>query len=256
MDIKRARPLVSVIMPAYNSERFIAEAINSVISQTVTDWELIVIDDGSTDKTRAIVSAIAESDERIRLVANEKNMGVAKSRNVGLDLFKGQFLALLDSDDYWECDMLEKTIFCAEESGADIVYCSYALVDESGKKLCNDFIVPLQTTFKETIVRLVMTCSSVLMTSDLARRYRFPTDVYHEDVALWFRIMKDGAVARGVPEVLSSYRQNENSRSSNKIKNAFERWPIYRKHLKMSVPETIVTMIRYGYYGFLKFRRV
>lgn len=254
--MENKKPLVSVIMPAYNSERFIAEAILSVISQTVTDWELIVIDDGSTDMTQNIVAMYAQTDKRIRLIVNEKNMGVAKSRNIGLDQFCGQFVALLDSDDYWQPHMLEKMVARAKETMADIVYCSYALVDESGQKVCNDFIVPLQTTFNDAIVRLVITCSSVLMTSDIARRYRFPVNLYHEDTALWFQIMKDGAIARGVTEVLAAYRQHEGSRASNKIRNACERWPIYRKFLKMSIPATIITMIRYGYYGIIKFKKI
>lgn len=101
-------PLVSVIMPAHNAERFLEEAIQSVISQTVTDWELLVIDDCSSDNTRQIAAEFAQKDPRIRLLANEQNMGVAKTRNRGLDLCSGQYVALLDSDDYWKPQLLEK----------------------------------------------------------------------------------------------------------------------------------------------------
>ena len=250
------RPLVSVIMPAYNAELYITEAVSSVLSQSVTDLELIVIDDCSHDQTKAIVNRFAQKDSRVRLIANEENVGVAKTRNRGLDLCCGKFVALLDSDDYWKPQMLEKMIARAEETKADIIYCSYAIVDEHGEKLCNDFIVPPSTTFKESIVRSVITCSTVLVTAELAKNNRFPTDMYHEDIAMWFRILKDGGVARGVPEVLAAYRQRADSRSAGKIKSACRRWPIYRRHLGMSVGQTIGTLIRYGYYGLIKFKRL
>lgn len=249
-------PLVSVIMPAYNAEEFIEEAISSVLAQSESDLELIVIDDCSSDDTRKIIKEFAERDGRVRLVVNEHNMGVAKTRNRGLDLFRGDYVALLDSDDYWEPNMLEKMITCARETGADITYCSYAIVDEQGRKLCNDFLVPAATSFRESIVRSVITCSTVLLTARLAKNNRFPTNMYHEDIALWFQILRDGGKARGVPEVLAAYRQRANSRASNKLTCAVRRWPIYRKHLKLPAVQCVWLMIRYAYYGVLKFRRI
>lgn len=251
-----AAPLVSVIMPAYNAERFIEEAISSVIAQTVADWELIVIDDCSTDGTQEIIADFARRDNRVLLVVNEQNMGVARTRNRGLELCRGRYVALLDSDDYWEPLFLEKMIARAEETAADIIYCSYALVDESGNKVCNDFIVPPATTFEESIIRSVITCSTVLITGELAKNNRFPTNMYHEDIALWFQILRNGGTARGVPQVLAAYRQRKNSRSADKLISACRRWPIYRKHLHMPFFKSVGTMIRYGYYGLVKFKRI
>ena len=253
---EKASPLVSVIMPAYNAERFIEEAITSVINQTVKDWELIVIDDCSKDGTRGVVANFAKCDSRIHLVLNEENMGVAKTRNRGLDLFTGKYVALLDSDDYWAPQFLEKMLARAEETKTDITYCSYEMVGEDGQKVCNDFIVPLGTSFKESIVRSVITCSTVLLTADLAKSNRFPTNMYHEDIALWFQLLRAGKTASGVQEVLAAYRQRNNSRSSDKIKSAFRRWKIYREHLKMPFLQSIVVMVRYGYYGVAKFKRI
>lgn len=249
-------PLVSVIMPAYNAAAFIEEAIQSVIAQTVTDWELFVIDDGSTDETCQIVQEIACNDSRVKLLINENNVGAAGSRNRGLDASSGQYVALLDSDDYWKPQMLEKMIARAEETGADIIYCSYELVDEQGKKVCNDFLVPPATTFEESIVRSVITCSTVLLTQRVAKENRFPTNLYHEDIALWFQLLRDGAVARGVQEILAAYRQRANSRSAGKLSSAGRRWAIYRKHLAMPIHRCIVVMIRYGYYGVMKYKRI
>ena len=249
-------PLVSVVMPAYNAAAFIEEAIDSVVKQTLQNWELIVIDDCSKDNTRDVVLAVAEKDSRVRLACNEQNMGVAKTRNRGLEMCGGQYVALLDSDDYWKPTLLEKMIARAEETTADIVYCSYEMVDEQGEKVCNDFVVPPETSFEESIVRSVITCSTVLMTSKLAKENRFPVNMYHEDIALWFQLLRDGAVARGVPEVLAAYRQRADSRSAGKLRSACRRWTIYRKHLRLPFFRSIGVMIRYGYYGLIKFRRV
>ncbi len=256
IDMQKTTPLISVIMPAYNAEPFIEEAIASVLAQSVSDWELIVIDDGSKDKTQAIVSDFVKKDARIHLISNETNMGVAKTRNRGFDLFQGKYVALLDSDDYWKPQMLEKMLARAEETKADIIYCSYELVDEQRNKVCNDFIVPLTTTFKESIVRSVITCSTVLVTDELAKNNRFPTNMYHEDIALWFQILRDGGTARGVAEVLAAYRQRADSRSAGKLVSACRRWSIYRKHLGMPLLQSVGAMILYGYYGIKKFKRI
>lgn len=249
-------PLVSVIMPAYNAELFIEEAINSVISQTMPEWELIVIDDCSTDDTQRIISEFSRKDSRIHLIVNEENMRVARSRNKGLDVCHGEYVALLDSDDYYEPDMLQKMVARARETKADIIYCSYALVDEQGEKVCNDFIVPEQTDFEHSLVRSVITCSSVLITRDIAQNNRFPTDMYHEDIALWFQLLRDGAVARGVTEVLAAYRQRAGSKTANKLTSAIRRWGIYRKHLQLPIIQCMNYMVRYAYYGLLKFKRI
>ena len=255
-EIKQKAPLVSVIMPAYNAEPFIREAIASVQAQSLSDWELLVIDDGSQDTTRSVVTGYTESDQRIQLIVNPENLGVAKTRNRGMDLFRGQYVAFLDSDDYWEPQMLEKMVAKAIETHADIIYCSYMLVDETGKKVCNDFLVPPKTTFEESIVRSVITCSTVLVTAELARHHRFPTDMYHEDIAMWFQILRDGGIACGVEDVLAAYRQRSGSRSASKIKSACRRWNIYRDHLKLPLAKSVLVMIRYAYYGVLKFKRL
>ena len=249
-------PLVSVIMPAYNAEEFIEQAISSVIAQTVEDWELIVIDDGSQDRTRQIVEGFACGDERVRLVRNENNMGAAGSRNRGLELCNGDYVALLDSDDYWQPQLLSRMLERARQTEADIIYCSYAIVDEQGKKLCNDFIVPGQTDFGQSMIRSVITCSTVLLTRKIAKANRFPVDMYHEDIALWFRLLREGVQARGVPEVLAAYRQRGDSRSANKLKSACRRWTVYRKYLKLPFVKCVLLMLQYGYYGLVKFRRV
>ena len=256
IDSQQKTPLVTVIMPAYNAGPYIEEAVASVVGQSVQDWELLVIDDCSADDTAQIVARLAQADPRIRLVVNEQNMGVAKTRNRGLELCRGSYVALLDSDDYWKPRFLEKMIARAEETKAEIIYCAYEIVDLEGKPLCNDFLVPPTTSFEDSIVRSVITCSTVLLSGKLARENRFPTDLYHEDIALWFRLLRDGVKAAGVTEILASYRQHADSRSHGKLTSARRRWTIYRKHLGMPFFQTVGVMARYGYYGLKKYKKI
>lgn len=255
-DTKSGSPLVSVIMPAYNAQAYIQQAIDSVRKQSVTDLELLVIDDGSTDDTCRIVTEISREDPRVRLLQNPENLGAAGTRNRGLELCRGRYVALLDSDDYWLEGALEKMLQRAEETGADITYCSYAIVDEEGKNLCNDFIVPESTEFDDSIVRNVISCSTVLLTGEIARNNRFPLGIYHEDIALWFKLLREGKVARGVTDVLAAYRQRRDSRSANKIKSACRRWVIYRKFLRLPFFKSVGAMWKYAYYGFIKYKKI
>ena len=252
---QRQMPLVSVIMPAYNSETYIKSAIRSVQAQTVDNWELLVLEDGSKDSTPEIVAKLAAEDERIRLLPNEKNMGPARTRNRGMDLCTGKYIAFLDSDDIWYPDKLEKQLALAEEYEADIMYCSYAIVDSQGKSRSADFIVPPQADLKYMLVKSVFSCSTAMLRRSSVGDSRFPVDFYHEDYAFWLSLLQKGLAARGTPEVLAAYRVSENSRASNKLASAVRRWHVYRKFLHYSVLRSAWYLSRYAFAGVLKYRK-
>lgn len=247
-------PLVSVIMPAYNVEKYIEEAINSVLAQSYTNWELLVIDDGSTDKTLQIVQKIAEKDNRVFLIRNEKNMGVARTRNRGFELCTGEYVALLDSDDIWHTEKLEKQVDLAKTTGADILYCSYRIVDDNGQKKCNDLIVPEVLDYKFLLVENIIGLSTAFLKSEIVKKYRFNPNFYHEDYVFWLQLLQDGKKARGLKEVLSDYRLVPNSRSANKWNSAKNRWLIYRKYLKKSFIESAFLFVNYALAGFRKYK--
>lgn len=246
---------VSVIMPAYNAGRYIETAIRSVMAQTFSDWELIVIDDGSKDITVEVAEQLAREDSRITLLRNETNMGVAKTRNRGLALAKGEYVALLDSDDVWYPQKLEKQVILARETRADVVYCSYAIVDENGKKKCDDFVVPAGTDFHASLIKGVISCSTALLSRTLVDTYRFDDTFYHEDLALWLQILKAGHIARGVTDVLAEYRVMDGTRAANKLKSAANRWQIYRELLGFSVWKSATLLMQYGVLGLKKYKR-
>lgn len=255
MDSFEGRPLVSVVMPAYNAENYIAQAIASVQAQSVTQWQLLVIDDCSQDGTCAIVEALSGQDSRIRLFRNEENMGTARSRNRGLELSQGQYVAFLDSDDIWHSQKLERQIAAAQAGGADVVFTSYAIIGNDGQPRCNDFVVPRQTDFRQMLRKNVVGCSTVLISAAAAEKYRFQEDVFHEDYALWLTMIRDGAVFVGVPEVLVSYRYHSTSRAANKGNSAKSRWVIYRKLLGLSVGVSGWYLVQYALNGLWKYRR-
>ena len=248
-----AGPLVSVIMPAYNCEPYVEIAVRSVIDQSYPHWELLVLDDGSSDATPAIVEALCREDERIRLIPNPTNMGVAKTRNRGLDLCRGQYVAFLDSDDRWHPDKLAVQMARMQQEGADISYTSYAIVNDAGECCKNDFLVPSRITFDALLRQNVLGCSTVMLSEEVARRYRFATDFYHEDYCLWLDILRDGYVAAGCPEVLTDWRLIVNSRSFDKKKSALNRWRIYRNYLHLSLPRSIRAFAAYALGGVKKY---
>lgn len=248
-------PLVSVVMPAYNMERYIEEAIRSVMNQTYPCWEMIVVDDGSSDATREIVESLAKEDSRIQLFCNSENCGAAVSRNRAFGMCKGSYVALLDSDDLWHPEKLERQVNLAQETGADIVYCSYGIIDEHGNKACEDFIVPEFTTFESFLTRSVISCSTALLSNRITQKCRFETDFYHEDLVFWFRLLKEGYSARGLRTVLAQYRVMAGTRASNKVKSAMFRWHIYRKYLGMSAVKSAKLLLRYAVLGFQKYKK-
>lgn len=248
-------PTVCVIMPAYNSGRFVEEAIRSVMEQTFRDWKLLVIDDGSSDNTVEIVQRLCKEDDRITLLENPRNMGVAYTRNRGLELCDGAYAALLDSDDVWHPDKLEKQLRLAKSTGADVIYCSYGIMDQQGKKHCEDFLVPEKTDFDRTLIQGYISCSTALLSEKIVKAYRFDDRYYHEDLALWLQILQDGCEAYGVTEVLAQYRVMEGTRAANKLRSAVYRGQIYRKMLGYSLFKTGKLLAQYGLLGLKKYKQ-
>lgn len=254
-QIVEKAPLISIIMPAYNAARFIEVAIRSVISQTITDWELLVLDDGSSDDTLVIAQRLALEDNRIRVVPNKNNMGVAKTRNHGFELCRGEYVALLDSDDYWHPEKLEVQLALMRKTGADLGYCSYAIVDAAGDKTRADYLVPPTVDFADLLRQNVIGCSTVMLSNAVYKKYRFDTDFYHEDYVLWLRLLQNNHKSAGCTQVLAAWRYVENSRSFNKWSAAKNRWRIYRDHLHLGLIYSVRLLTEYAVLGLRKYSK-
>ena len=219
-------PKVSVIMPAYNAASTILESIDSVFAQTYHNWELIIVDDCSFDFTNEIALRATVTDSRIRLIKNDKNMGVASSRNISISLAQGDWLAFLDSDDMWLPEKLERQLDFAKKTNAAITYTATAYIDTNGKK--KKYILPAEykLQLKDLLRRNIMTCSSVLVKKEYMQP--FPPGFLHEDYATWIEIVKKTGCAYGLNEPLTMYRISETSKSYNRIKSAKMNFNAYR----------------------------
>lgn len=222
-------PLVSVIMPSFNAERFIAEAIDSVLSQTVEDWELIIVDDASTDATATIAAGYQRRDPRIRLLAQTTNRGAASARNRGLDAARGKLIAFIDSDDIWYPDKTAKQIAALERRRADIVYTAYERVRESDLRRAI-VSVPDRIEYHTLLRRCIIGCSTSLVRRATCGAVRMPLLKRRHDHGYWLELLRDGSrTAVGVNEILVTYRLHRDSLSANKVVAAAYSWKLLRR---------------------------
>ena len=249
----RGTPLVSVVMPAYNAWRYLREAVRSLQEQTVNDWELLVVDDCSQDETPQLLRQLAQEDARIHPIYNEYNRGAAASRNLALDRCTGEYIAFFDADDMWRPHKLARQLEKITAAGADIVYCSYAMMDENGAPCYADFIVEETATLDSMLSRNEFSCSTVLLRRDALAGRRFRTDFYHEDYVLWLELLQRGCTAVGITDVLADYRIVQHSRSNDKARSAMHRWHIYRQYLHLPLSRSLSAFIRYALSGLKKY---
>lgn len=223
------KSLISVIIPLYNAERYIKSTLDSVLNQTYQNFEVIIIDDTSTDSGPQIVKQHANEDNRIKYYRNEKNSGVSVSRNRGVKLALGDWVAFIDSDDKWEKDKLEKQINCVNENQCEFVFTGSSFVDENDEFYPGTYSVPQKITYAELLKSNYISCSSVLIKKKYLLNCKFGRDDIHEDYACWLQILRDKKIsAYGIQEPLLVYRISKNSKSGNKVKSAKMVYGVYR----------------------------
>lgn len=221
---------VTIIMPAYNAEKYMVAAIESVVNQTYQDWELIIIDDCSTDNTLNVADKYAKNDNRIKILKNDRNIGVGATRNRGIKEATSKWIAFLDSDDIWEADKLEKQLLLAlEKENASLFYTGSGFIQESGERIDYIMHVPTSINRKRLLKQNLISCSSVLVKKDVMKMNLMPEQSnLHEDYTSWLRILDNEDFAYGIDEPLLIYRIAEGSKSRNKFKAAKMNWNAYR----------------------------
>ena len=222
------KALVSIVMPAYNCEKYVVEAINSILAQTYRNWELLVLDDGSKDNTLRIIEEFSQKDSRIKALPNGKNIGVSATRNRGIELASGEWIAFLDSDDMWKPEKLEKQFEIVEKEAAEFLFTGSSYINEEGEPYKGIFEVPEKITYKKLRNQNVISCSSVLVKKKYFEHIKMEKDEMHEDYAVWLRILKTGVTAFGVNEPLLIYRISRNSKSGNKMKTVKMTYKVFR----------------------------
>jgi len=253
--MRNQEKLVSVIMPVYNCEKYVVDAINSVLKQTYSNLELIVIDDGSRDNTIKIIENLSKQDSRIKLIKNEKNLGVSATRNKGITYAKGEWIAFLDSDDIWISTKLEKQLKYADEVGAEFIFTGVAYINENNEPYKGIFEVPCKVSYKNLLKQNVITCSSVLIKKYFFKTIKMKNDKMHEDYAVWLRILKTGVYAYGINEPLLIYRISKNSKSGNKIKTIKMTYRVYR-FIGINPICSLYYMLNHVLRSVIKYRRI
>jgi len=247
--------LVSIITPAFNAEKYIAETIESVLSQTYNNWEMIIINDGSTDNTNTVVDKYL-NDSRI-LLLNQKNQGSAAARNNGIRKAGGQYITLLDSDDLWEPDFLAEQIKFLKSKNAILVYASFRMINEHSKEILKPIKVRSSVTYKQMFLRDYIPCIT-----GLYDRTKYGKIYLHEelkslrdDYAYWLDIIKLCGIAYGNQIILAKYRVLKSSITGKKTKVIKAQFKFYRNYIGLGYFRSFINTIYWGIWGFYKYHR-
>lgn len=246
--------LVSIIMPMYNAGKFLSKSIESVLEQTYQNWELLLIDDGSNDDSIDIALAFMEKDSRIFLLKNEQNMGIAKTRNKGIEASKGQYIAFLDSDDLWLPNKLEVQIKWMEEKKLLFTCSSYFVCNENGNITHERNFSEGPQTYQDLLKTNTIGCLTVVVESNLLKRHLMP-DLKHEDYATWLNILKEINTVYFINEKLAIYRKLTTSTSSNKWNTISWVWKILRQNEQFSVIKSSFYLMRFLFYTTFKYAK-
>ncbi len=217
-------------MPTFNIDSLISDTINSVLSQTYTDWELLIIDDCSTDNTPLILSRFEKNEPRIRVVYSSKNQGAGVSRNIGLGMVDGRFISFLDSDDIWQHDKLEKQVLHMLLNNAAISHTSFSFIDEVGNdregyvKASESVDLLHHLKFTE-----IGTSTSLIDTKLVKEKFKFSEIRARQDLKLWIHLLGLGYTSKGLDLPLVKYRVRNNSVSSNKLRMLLITFSIYMR---------------------------
>lgn len=222
--------LVSIVVPVYNSEKFINDTIKTIIDQTYENWELLLVDDCSADKSVKIIKEYQHKDKRIKLFSNSKNSGAAVSRNKGIEESRGRYIAFLDADDLWEPKKLEKQVTFMQEKDCAFSFTGYEFADSAGKPNGKRVSVPSTLNYRQALKNTTIWTSTVMLDiSKLSKQVvSMPNVRRGQDTATWWKILKKIDNAHGIDEVLSYYRRTDESLSANKLTALKRTWNLYR----------------------------
>lgn len=239
------KPLVSVITPTYNSEFFISETIDSVCSQTYTNWELILVDDASSDKTVEILKKYAAADARITYYILKTNSGAAIARNTAIEKASGRFIAFLDADDLWKPEKLAKQISFMQSNDIAVSFSSYELMDEQGKSFGKMVKALPKLSYSKMLKSNYLGNLTGIYNAEKLGKVYMPNIRKRQDWALWLSVIKKVGFAYSIAEPLAKYRVRKNSISSNKLNLLKYNYAIYRKALKFGAFKSSLYLLRF-----------
>jgi len=249
---EKQKPLVSIIMPVCNSEAYIRDAIKSVIAQTYKNWELLVVDDGSTDGSCSIVEKFMARDSRIHLLQNPCPIGMPSApRNYGIQAAHGRYIAFLDSDDMWLPSKLAQQLPMFQDNRTAVVYSNYEKIDESGRRSARVVIAPPQVDYNKMLYsNYIGNLTGIFDVGKVGKNYF--RQIRHEDYAFWLLVLKSGYIARSTQTITALYRVRSSSLTANKLRLLSWQWNVLRNVEHISFPRSLLYYITYAYNAFFK----
>jgi teichuronic acid biosynthesis glycosyltransferase TuaG len=243
-------PTVSIITPVYNAARWLAQTLASVHAQTFADWEHILVDDGSTDASVALIQAAAAVDPRIRLLRTPCNGGPSAARNMALDAARGRFVAFLDADDLWLPEKLDRALQWMTQRDYAFIYHDYRHISHDGVRIGKRVNGPDELNLRTLHTRRgVGSCLTVVIDQARIPGFRFPNVSPHhaEDFCLWLDLIRGGHTGHRFPADLGRYRLSPRSRSANKLEGAANAWHIYRQFSGLSLARAAFWWVQYAF---------
>ncbi len=239
-------------MPSYNAARFISESIDSVLSQTYSNWELLITDDCSKDNTLSIVREYEQKNTRIHGFVLPKNAGAAAARNNSLIRAKGDFIAFLDSDDLWKPEKLEKQLEFMLLYGYAFSYTDYELMSEGGHLLHKRLRMPSSLSYSQYLRNTAIGCLTVMIDKRQTGDFSMPSIRSSQDMATWLLLLRRIEKAHALTENLATYRLVGNSNSSKKKKAAKDVWRVYRQIEHLSLARSVFSFVGYVFHAVKK----
>ena len=248
------KPLVSIITPVYNCEKYLPLTIESVQAQTYENWELILADDCTPDNSADIIAEYAKKDSRIKYIKLKENSGAAIARNEALEASKGRYIAYLDADDIWLPNKLERQLDFMEKNDVEFSCCDYEKIEADGTPLNKIVHMPKTITYNQLLSNTIIQTVGVI--ADLEKVDKkllvMPNVRRGQDSATWLQMLRNGVKFTGQNEVLAQYRRVPQSLSANKLSAMKRTWYLYRGVEHLSLPKSVICLIGWAYHASIK----
>ena len=244
-------PLISIITPSHNASQFISETIRSVLNQSFSDWEMIIVDDCSADNSVEVIRAFVEQDSRIKLIRLSVNSGAAVARNTAIEAAQGRYIAFLDSDDLWLPDKLEKQLAFMQVDNYPFAYTAYDKIDENGQ-VFGHIGVPDKVCYSDLLKMCSIGCLTAIYDTEYFGKVTMPLIRKRQDLGLWLKLLKKTDYAYGLNETLAQYRVRTDSISANKANAAKFTWRLYSEVEGLSLIKASYYFSHYAVRGLLR----
>lgn len=243
--------MISIITPSHNSAQFISETIKSVLNQSFSDWDMIIVDDCSNDNSVEVIRSYVEQDSRIRLIQLSKNSGAAVARNTAIEAAQGRYIAFLDSDDLWLPNKLEKQLAFMQSNNYPFTYAAYDKIDKNGQ-VFGHIGVPDRVSYSDLLKMCSIGCLTAMYDTEYFGKVTMPLIRKRQDLGLWLKLLKKTEYAYGLNETLAQYRVRTDSISANKANAAKFTWRLYREVEGLNLIKASYYFCHYALRGLLR----